>query len=93
MHDRSRSGEESGGGSVGRQRDGERCAHARRRGYGDLTTVTKHGVSGNRETESGSAATNGPRTTIDSFHREEALEDARKVGAVNANAVINHGDL
>jgi hypothetical protein len=55
--------------------------------------VTKHGVSGNRETESGSAATNGPRTTIDSFHREEALEDARKVGAVNANAVINHGDL
>jgi hypothetical protein len=55
--------------------------------------VTKHGVSGNRETESGSAAANSPGTTIDSFHREEALKDARKVGAINADAVINHGDL
>ena len=76
MHDRSRSGEESGGGSGGWQRDGERCAHTRRRGDGDLTTVTKHGVSGNRETKSSSAAANSPCTAIDSFHREEALEDA-----------------
>jgi len=93
VHDRSRSGEESGGGSGGWQRHRECCSNARRRGYGDLTTVTKYGVSGNRETESGPAASHSPRATIDSFHREEALEDARKVGAVNANAVINHGDL
>jgi hypothetical protein len=55
--------------------------------------VTENGVSGDREAESGSATTDGPCTAIDSFHREEALEDARKVGAVNANAVISHGDL
>jgi hypothetical protein len=55
--------------------------------------VAKHGVSGDCQAEAGPAAANGPSATIDSFHREEALEDARKVGAVNTNAVINHGDL
>jgi hypothetical protein len=38
--------------------------------------VTKHGVSGDREAESGPAAANGPSATIDSLHGEEALEDA-----------------
>ena len=50
-------------------------------------------MSGDRQTESGPTAADGPCATIHSFHREEALKDARKVGAVNADAVINHGDL
>jgi len=67
VRDRSRSGEESGGGSGGWQRHREGCSNASGRGNGDLTTVTKHGVSGNRETESGPAAANGPSATIDEW--------------------------
>ena len=76
VRDRSRWAEESGGGSAGWQRDRERCAHARRRGYGDLATVTKYGVSCNREAESGPATANCAGTTINSFYGKEALEDA-----------------
>ena len=55
--------------------------------------MTKHGVSGNCETESSSAAANSPGTTIDSLDGEESLEDAREMGAINANTVIDHGNL
>ena len=55
--------------------------------------MTKYGVSRNGETEAGSTAADCPCAPIDSFHREEPLKDARKVRAINANAVIDDGDL
>jgi hypothetical protein len=54
--------------------------------------MTKHGVSGDCQAEAGPAATNCPSATIYALHGEEAFEDAREVGAVNANAVVNHRD-
>jgi hypothetical protein len=38
--------------------------------------VTENGVSGDRQTESGSATTDGPCATVNSLHGEEALKDA-----------------
>ena len=55
--------------------------------------MTKHGVSGNRESESGPTAANGPGATIHSLHGEESLKDAREVGTIDTNAVIHHCDL
>jgi hypothetical protein len=50
-------------------------------------------MSGNREAEPGPSTTNGAGASINSLHRKEALKDAREVGAVNANTVIDHGNL
>lgn len=52
--------------------------------------MTKHSVSGNRESESGPTAADGPGATIYSLHGEESFKDAREVGTINADAVIHH---
>ena len=52
--------------------------------------MAEYGVSRNREPESCATTANCPCATINPFHGKEALKDARKVGAVNSDAVINN---
>jgi hypothetical protein len=55
--------------------------------------VTKYGVPRDGEAEAGSTAAHCSRAAINSFNGIEPLKDARKVHAINANAVIDYGEL
>ena len=55
--------------------------------------MTKYGVPRDSETEAGATTAHRSCAAINSFNREEPLKDARKVGTLNANAVIYYGDL